>query len=97
MDGWEFWLGARVIGRAEAIDPCFMDELRRLAKDSQALSGILPPAAHDRLMQELSDIEKAIAGYAITGCESGDDILAYQILSEFMRDWRGQESFTSSP
>lgn len=88
VEGWEFWLGGRIVGRGGVEDALFLGEVAQICADARGLSEVLPSAVLSRLVHELGDIFESIERH-VRGMEHvPDEAQAYRHLGKFMAGWR---------
>jgi hypothetical protein len=89
IEGWEFWIGGRLIGRGGAEDAVFLDELAQVCADVHALAGEAVGPVLARLAHELGDIRAALSRHVREAGHAPDEADAYRHLGKFMAAWRG--------
>jgi hypothetical protein len=89
VEGWEFWIGGRLIGRGGAEDAVFLDDLALVCADVQALAGEAVGPVLARLAHELGDIRAALGRHVREAGHAPDEADAYRHLGKFMAAWRG--------
>lgn len=88
VEGWEFWIGGRIIGRGGVEDAVFLGEMARICADVRGLSAELPSAVLSRLAHELGDIFSSIECHIRDMEHVPDEAHAYRHLGKFMAGWR---------